>query len=44
MYHFIEDFATEVNLTFDNAMTFNEEHSVVYDMAKELEAKFVADH
>lgn len=44
MYHFIEDFAAEVNLTFDNAMTYNEEHSVVYDMAKELKAKFIADH
>lgn len=44
MYHFIEDFAAEVNLTFDNAITYNEEGSVVYGMAKELKAKFVADH
>jgi len=43
-YHFISDFATDVKLTFDNAMAYNEEGSVVHDMAKELRVKFVADH
>ena len=43
-YHFIEDFATEVKLTFENAMTYNEDGSVVHDMAAELKVKFVADH
>ena len=44
MYHFIEDFAAEVNLTFDNAITYNEDGSVVHGMAKELKAKFAVDH
>lgn len=43
-YHSIEDFAADTNLTFDNAMTYNEEGSVVYDMAKELKVKFEADY
>jgi len=43
-YHFIADFASDVKLTFENAMTYNEEESVVHDMAKELKIKFVADH
>ncbi len=42
-YHAIEDFQTDVNLTFDNAMTYNEKETVVYDMAKELKVKFEAD-
>jgi hypothetical protein len=43
-YHAIEDFAGDCNLTFDNAMSYNEAGSVVYDMAKELKVKFQADH
>jgi hypothetical protein len=43
-YHAIEDFAGDCNLTFDNAMNYNEAGSVVYDMAKELKVKFEADH
>lgn len=42
-YHMIEDFQSDVDLTFDNAMTYNEEGSVVYDMAKELKIKFELD-
>ncbi|KAL3917426.1 MAG: hypothetical protein SGILL_004720, partial [Bacillariaceae sp.] len=43
-YHDIKDFNTDVNMTFDNAMTYNESGSVVYDMAKELKVKFEADY
>lgn len=43
-YHSIDDFQNDVNLTFDNAMTYNEEGTVVYDMAKELKVKFEADY
>ena len=42
-YHDIDNFQADTNLTFDNAMTYNEEGSVVYDMAKELKAKFEVD-
>lgn len=42
-YHSIEDFQSDVNRTFDNAMTYNENGSVVYDMAKELKTKFIGD-
>ena len=42
-YHDIQDFKADVNLTFDNAMTYNELNSVVYEMAKELKTKFEAD-
>jgi E1A/CREB-binding protein len=42
-YHSIEEFAAEVNLTFDNAMTYNQDGTVVHEMAKELKAKFTAD-
>jgi E1A/CREB-binding protein len=43
-YHSIEDFKRDVNLTFDNAMTYNESGTVVYDMAKELKEKFEMDY
>jgi len=43
-YHDIENFKADTNLVFDNAMTYNEEGSVVYDMAKELKTKFEADY
>lgn len=43
-YHAIKDFNSDVNLTFDNAMTYNEKGSVVYDMAKELKTKFEVDY
>lgn len=43
-YHSIEEFAVDVRLTFDNAMTYNEKGSVVFDMATELKTKFTEDH
>ncbi|KAG7373114.1 histone acetylation domain containing protein [Nitzschia inconspicua] len=43
-YHAIKDFYADVNLTFDNAMTYNEKGSVVFDMAKELKTKFEVDY
>jgi E1A/CREB-binding protein len=43
-YHSIEDFEIDVSLTFDNAMSYNETGTVVYDMAKELKIKFDADY
>ena len=43
-YHAIKDFQSNVNLSFDNAMTYNEQGSVVYDMAKELKTKFEVDY
>jgi len=42
-YHAIKDFQFDVNLSFDNAMTYNEQGSVVYDMANELKIKFEDD-
>jgi len=41
--HSIDDFRADVCLTFDNAMQYNENGSVVHDMAKELKQKFEAD-
>jgi E1A/CREB-binding protein len=43
-YHSIEDFEADVILTFDNAMTYNENGSVVYTMANELKVKFAVDY
>jgi len=43
-YHSIEEFASDVHLTFDNAMRYNEDGSVVHGMAKELKVKFQEDH
>jgi E1A/CREB-binding protein len=43
-YHAIEDFEADVKLTFENAMTYNENGSVVYDMARELLNKFSSDY
>jgi len=42
-YHSIKEFEDMVHLTFDNAMTYNDNGSVVYGMAKELKTKFVSD-
>jgi len=42
-YHHIDDFKSDVNLTFDNAMEYNAEGSVVHTMAKDMKAQFVAD-
>jgi Bromodomain/TAZ zinc finger len=43
-YHTIEEFESDVVLTFDNAMTYNENGSVVYTMANELKVKFAVDY
>jgi E1A/CREB-binding protein len=43
-YHSLEEFKENVNLTFDNAMLYNPEGSVVYNMAKEMKAKFKSDY
>lgn len=42
-YHAIKDFQADVNLTFENAMAYNEKGSVVYDMANEMKEKFASD-
>jgi len=43
-YHAIEDFHVDVNITFDNAMLYNPEGSVVWNMAKEMKTKFEQDY
>lgn len=42
-YHSFEDFRSDVRLTFENAMKYNEERTVVHEMAKELKKKFETD-
>ena len=42
-YRVFKDFEADVNLTFDNAMTYNDNESVVHGIAKELKEKFDAD-
>jgi len=42
-YHSLEEFEGHVHLTFDNAMLYNPEGSVVYNMAKDMKMKFEAD-
>ncbi|KAL7543116.1 hypothetical protein ACHAXR_012415 [Thalassiosira sp. AJA248-18] len=42
-YHSFDDFRSDVRLTFENAMKYNEERTVVHEMAKELKKKFEAD-
>lgn len=43
-YHSIDDFEAHVHLTFDNAMVYNPDGSVVHTMAKEMKTKFTADY
>lgn len=43
-YHSLEEFHGHVHLTFDNAMLYNPEGSVVYNMAKEMKDKFAQDY
>ena len=43
-YHSLESFESQVHLTFDNAMLYNPEGSVVYNMAKEMKEKFTQDY
>lgn len=44
VYRTIDEFEADVKLTFENAMMYNENGSVVYDMANELMTKFKADY
>jgi E1A/CREB-binding protein len=44
IYHSLEDFEGHCHLTFDNAMLYNPEGSVVYNMAKEMKDKLTADY
>jgi E1A/CREB-binding protein len=43
-YHELKEFEAHVHLTFDNAMLYNPQGSVVYNMAEEMKAKFVHDY
>lgn len=43
-FHSFENFVSDVNLTFDNAMAYNQEGSVVYNIAKEMKDQFTADY
>lgn len=43
-YHSLEELEADVNLTFDNAMEYNPDGSVVFNMAKELKDKFTLDY
>lgn len=43
-YRSVDEFERDVNMTFDNAATYNREGSVVYAMAQELKAKFSEDY
>jgi E1A/CREB-binding protein len=43
LYRFITEVEADINLTFDNAMLYNPEGSVVWTMAKELKDKFITD-
>lgn len=43
-YHAFGEFKADVRLTFDNAMKYNEEGTLVHNMAKELKKKFDVDY
>lgn len=43
-YHSIDEFEDHVHLTFDNAMAYNPDGSVVWNMAKEMKDKFTLDY
>jgi E1A/CREB-binding protein len=43
VYQRLDDFKEHVLLTFDNAMMYNPEGSVVYNMANEMKVKFQSD-
>ena len=43
LYRSITEVEADINLTFDNAMLYNPEGSVVWTMAKELKDKFIVD-
>jgi len=43
VYHSLTEFEDHVHLTFDNAMAYNPQGSVVYNMAEEMKQKFTGD-
>jgi len=43
-YHSLESFHNHVSITFENAMLYNPEGSVVYNMASEMKNKFIQDY
>lgn len=43
-YNSLDHFRADINLTFDNAMLYNPEGSVVYNMAHEMKEKFTFDY
>ena len=43
-YHAFGEFKADVRLTFDNAMKYNEEGTLVHNMANELKRKFDMDY
>lgn len=43
-YHSLDEFCADVHLTFDNAILYNEEGSVVHTMAKQLKDIFSMEH
>ena len=42
-YRSINDFRSDVNLTFDNCMTYHENGSILHDMTEKLKTKFESD-
>ena len=44
IYHSFDDFRSDVQLTFENAMKYNEEQTTVHKMAKVLKEKFDLDY
>jgi E1A/CREB-binding protein len=42
--HQLKDFVDDVHLTFDNAMVYNPEGTVVHNMAVELKLKFSKEY
>ena len=43
-YHSSAEFATEMELVFSNALTFNEEHSPVWEDAVQLRVSLMFDN
>jgi len=43
-YHSFDEFKSDVRLTFENAMKYNEEQTVVHEMAKGFKKKFDEDY
>ena len=43
-YHSLDEFRSDVHHTFENAMKYNEEQTVVHEMARVLKKKFDLDY